>query len=95
MNIKRQVELLETDLRDNAKNGIKKISIVVNNDACESCKALSVRKIFVEDALKNHILPNGECTFKGSDDVPSGWCRCYYQADTNSIDLSSISIWSN
>ena len=81
----------QTDLHNIAENGAKTVNIIVNKDACDSCKKNANKSMSIEDALKNHLLPHKECNFKLNDKAPSGWCRCYYEPGLT--DLDSISVW--
>jgi hypothetical protein len=67
---------LEIELREDYKGtSIKEVTIRTTEDdeVCPKCRALSGRRLSIEEALATLPLPN-ECEEK------TGWCRCSYVA---------------
>ena len=80
------VSAFEIELMNYRKMGVTQVSMIATS-CCEACKTVDGKIISIDEAIREKILPNIQCTSKLNPSAPTGWCSCCYSPVPDSIKL--------
>lgn len=74
-----RVRDMENEIKRYEKLGVKFVEIITCKDlSCPECRILEDKRLSIQDALEQKLLPCRKCSNKSNPNAPTGWCRCTY-----------------